>query len=97
MRLLVNHQLMPFPVRPRSTSFQQSSSRRSQAIVVTVFFFSDVKKQRHKTGLEKYYQHSVSIENSVDLKVCFSLLTYKVNNLLALRSTNQITGISVPY
>ena len=32
-----------------------------------------VKNQKSKTDLEKCYQYSVSIEISVDLKVCFSL------------------------
>ena len=37
--------------------------------------FFDVKKQRPKTNLEMCYQYSVSIEVSLDLKVCFSLVT----------------------
>ena len=44
--------------------------------------------------LEKCYQFSVSIEISLNLKVCFSLETHKFNKLIALRSTNQITEIS---
>ena len=45
-------------------------------------------------NLEKSYQCSVNIEISLDLKVYFSLVTFKINNLIALRSTNQITEIS---
>ena len=56
--------------------------------------FFDVKKQRPKTDLEKCYQCSVSTENSLNLKVFFTLVTYKINNLIALRSTTQITEIS---
>ena len=58
--------------------------------------FFDVKKQRPKTNLEKFYQSSVNTEISLDLKVYFSLVTCKINNLIALRSTNQIIEISAP-
>ena len=58
--------------------------------------FFDAKKQRPKTDLQKCYQCSISLEISPDLKVFFSLVTYKINNLIALRSTNQITKISAP-
>ena len=58
--------------------------------------FFDVKKQRPKTNLEKFYQISVNTEISLDLKVYFSLVTCKINNLIALRSTNQIIEISAP-
>ena len=56
--------------------------------------FFDVKKQRPTMNLEKCYQCSVNIEISLDLKVYFSLVTCKINNLITLRSTNQITEIS---
>ena len=57
--------------------------------------FFGVKKQRPKKDLESCYQCSVSIEISLDPKVCFSLATYKINNLIALRSSNQINEISL--
>ena len=44
-------------------------------------------------NLEKNYQCSVNIEISLDLKVYFSLVTYKINNLIALRLSNQTTEI----
>ena len=56
--------------------------------------FFDVKKQRPTMNLEKCYQCSVNIEISLDLKVYFSQVTCKINNLIALRSTNQIIEIS---
>ena len=59
------------------------------------FFY--VKKQRPKTNLEKCYQSSVNIEISLDVKVCFSLVKYKINDLIALRSTSHITEISAPW
>ena len=58
--------------------------------------FFDVKKQRPTMNLEKCYQYSVNIEISLDLKVYFSLVTCKINNLIALRSTSHITKISAP-
>ena len=58
--------------------------------------FFDVKKQRPTMNLEKCYQYSAKIEISLDLKVYFSLVTCKINNLIALRSTNQIIEISAP-
>ena len=48
-------------------------------------------------NLEKCYQCSVEIEISLDLKVYFSQVACKINNLIALRSTNQITEISTPW
>ena len=63
----------------------------------TVFSsFFEVKKQRPTMNLEKCYEYSANIETSLDLKVYFSLVTCKINNLIALRPTNQITEISVP-
>ena len=48
-------------------------------------------------NLEKCYQCSVNIEISLDLKVYFSQVTCKINNLIALRSTNQIIEISARW
>ena len=47
-------------------------------------------------NLQNNYQCSVNIEISLNLKVYFSLVTFKINNLVALRLTNQITEISAP-
>ena len=59
--------------------------------------FFDIKKQRPTMNLEKCYHCSANIEISLDLKVYFSLVTCKINNLIALRSTNQITESSAPW
>ena len=40
--------------------------------------FFDIKKRRPKTDHEKYHQCSVTIEISLDVKVCFSLVTWKI-------------------
>ena len=64
----------------------------------TVFCsFFDIKKQKPKTNFEKCYQCSVNIEIFLDLKVYFSLVMSKIDNLIALRSTNQVTKISAPW
>ena len=57
--------------------------------------FLDVKEQRPTMNIEKCYQCSVNIEISLDLKVYFCLVSFKINNLIALRPTNQIIEISV--
>ena len=74
MRLLVNHQIIPIAMQPISISLEQICYKRSQGIAVTSLhglLFFNVKRQRPKTNLEKCYQCSVSIEISLDLKVCF--------------------------
>ena len=56
--------------------------------------FFEVKKQRHKIDFGKYYRRSVSIEVSLELKVCFPRVTWELNNEVALRSIKWITEIS---
>ena len=97
MRLLINHQLILILIQSKRISYLllKISKYRRNFTVLSSFF--DVKKQRPKTNLEKCYQGSVNIEIYLDLKVYFSLVTCKINNLIALRSTNQITEISAPW
>ena len=79
MRLLVNHQLIPIAVWPKSISYEQICYKISLGIAVTsvhCLLFSMSKKPKPKTNREKCYQRSVSIEICLDLKVCFSLLAY---------------------
>ena len=47
--------------------------------------------------LKKNYQFNVSIEISLDLELSFSLVTYQVDNVVALCSTNQIAEISAQW
>ena len=47
-------------------------------------------------NLEKCYQCSGNIEIALDLKVYLFQVTCKINNLIALPLTNQITEISAP-
>ena len=63
---------------------------------IALFSFFDVKKQIPTMNLEKCYQCSANIEFSLDVKDYFSLVTCKINNLIAFRSTNQFTGVSAP-
>ena len=79
MQLLVNHQLIPVVIHPKIISFEQICCKRSQDIAVTslhCLLFS-TSKSKTKTNLEKCYQCSVSIEISLNLKVCFFLVTYE--------------------
>ena len=61
-----------------------------------IVLFPTPKSKDLKIDLGECYQFIVSIEISLDLKVYFSLVTYKINKLTALHSTNQITEISKP-
>ena len=68
MRLLLNHQ-----------RYSQKASHLNKSVIKDLKVLSpfyDVKKQRPKMILEKCDQRSVSIEIPLDLKVCFSLVTY---------------------
>ena len=97
--LLVNHKLIPIPMQSKRFSLKQSCYERSKVIVVTsvycLLFSTSINKDLTKMDLEKCYQFSLSIEVSLDLKVCFILVTYK--DLIALRLTNQVTETSAPY
>ena len=95
MLLLVNHQFIPISIRPKSiSSIEQSCHRRSQAIVVTSLYCLLFLTPKNKDL--KRIPKSAIIKISLDLKVFFSLATHKINNLIALRSTNQINEISAP-
>ena len=77
--LLVNYQLISIAIQPKNILLEQICYKRSQDIAVTsllCLLFSDIKKQRPKTNLKKCYQCSVIIEIFLDIKVCFSLVTY---------------------
>ena len=87
---IVNNPLVLIEIQPKGISLEQIYYKRSQGIAVTslhCLFFFEAKKQRPKTNLEKCYPWSstkdshvlpinVSIEISLDHKVCFSLVTY---------------------
>ena len=97
MRLRVNIQFLPFPVRSKSISSEQICYKISPSIAVKsqyCLLFSTSKKRRPKTKLERCYQCSVSIQIFLDFKVCFCLITCKVNRLIVLRSTSHFTEIS---
>ena len=52
--------------------------------------FFNVKKQKPEPYLESYYQGSVGIEISLDLKVCVSVVRYKINNLNFIRPIGSL-------
>ena len=47
--LMVNHQLIPFPIRTKSTSLEQSCFDRSKSIVVTSLYCLFFRYQKTKT------------------------------------------------
>ena len=100
MRLLANHQPFPLQIRPKSISFEKSCYERSEVIVVTslycLLFSTSIKKDLKRISISAS-NVTIRFEISLDLKVCSSLVTYKINNLIALRSTNRITEISAPW
>ena len=97
MRLLANHQPFPLQIRPKSISFEKSCYERSEVIVVTslycLLFSTSIKKDLKRISISAS-NVTIRFEISLDLKVCSSLVTYKINNLIALRSANRITEIS---
>ena len=100
MRLLANHQPFPLQIPPKSISFEKSCYERSEVIVVTslycLLFSTSIKKDLKRISISAS-NVTIRFEISLDLKVCSSLVTYKINNLIALRSTNRITEISAPW
>ena len=97
MRLLANHQPFPLQITPKSISFEKSCYERSEVIVVTslycLLFSTSIKKDLKRISISAS-NVTIRFEISLDLKVCSSLVTYKINNLIALRSANRITEIS---
>ena len=77
MQLLVNHQLTPIAIQPKSISLEQICYKRSQGIVVTsqhcLLFLTS--KNKHLNESRKVLPMQSKIEISLDLKVCFSLVT----------------------
>ena len=95
MRLLVNQQLVPFPMRSKSISLEQSCYEKSQATVVTSQYYLLFRRLKTKTkaDLEKCFPFSISIAICLNINFFFSQIIFNINNLIALRSTNQITEI----
>ena len=75
MELLVNYQVTPIAILPKSISLEQICYKRSQGIAVTslhCFLFIDVKKQRPKTNLEKCYHVVLAWKLLLTTKIVFS-------------------------
>ena len=97
MQLMVNINLFQSRYSLKASLLSKSVTKDLNVLpyfTVLSSFFDE--KQKPAMNREKCYQCSVNIEISLDLKVCYSLVTYKINNLIALRSTNHITEISEP-
>ena len=99
MRLLVNRRLLVnHHTQYRLKAFLlcktigEISNYCRNSTVLSPFFH--IKKQRPKMDHEISYQFSAGTKTSLELKICFSLITYGIKNLIPLRSTIQITGTS---
>ena len=79
---------------PQNIPFEQSCYERFQAIDVTstvLSSFFNVKTQRPKTDRKKCYKCNASIEFFLDVKVCFSPVTWKLMiKLHSLRSVRSL-------
>ena len=89
MRWLVNHQLTPIQIQPKSKSLLSKSVIKDLNVLPLYCLPFSTSKNKDLQQISK----SAYIEISLDLKVYFSLVTCKINNLIALRSTNQTTKI----
>ena len=93
MRWLVNHQLTPIQIQPKSKSLLSKSVTKDLNVLPLYCLPFSTSKNKDLQQISK----SAYIEISLDLKVYFSLVTCKINNLIALRSTNQTTKIFAPW
>ena len=84
MRLLVNYQLIPIAMQPKRISLEQICYKRSQCIAVTslhcLFFSTSINKELKRIS-KSATNVVLSIESSLDLKVCFSLVTYRITEI----------------
>ena len=81
-------------------SFEQICYKRSQGIDVTslhCLLFSTLKNKDVKRISKSATTVVLALKFLWTLKLVFPLQRIKINNLIALRSTNQITEISVPW
>ena len=95
MQLLVNINLFQSRYSLKASLLSKSVTKDLNVLpyfTVLSSFFDE--KQKPTMNFEKCYQCSVNIEISLDLKVSFSLVMCKSNNLIALCSTSQIIEIS---
>ena len=98
MQLLVKHQLIPITMQPKSISLEQICYKRSQGTAVASLhcLLSLTSKNKDlRTNLEKG-NLVLLFEFLWTSKFIFFFFFIKINNLITLRSTNQITEISAP-
>ena len=76
MRLLVNHQLIPIAIQPKSISPEQICYNRSQGIAVTSLHFLLFSTSKNK-DIKRISESATNLCNiEISLKICFSLVTY---------------------
>ena len=100
MRLLVNHQFIPMAIQPKNISFEQICYTRFQCITTTslhCLLFWTSKNKDLKPISKSATNVVLQLKFLGTSNVCFTLVAIKITNLIALRSTNQMTEISAPW
>ena len=100
IRLLVDHQLISIAIQPRSISLQHICYSRCQVIAVTSLYCLLFWTSKNK-DLKQISKSAANVVLALKFlwtsKFVFPLWRTKINNLIALRTTNQITEISAPW
>ena len=97
MRLLVNHQLIPVAIEPKSISLEQIYYKRSQGIATTslhCLLFSTSKNKEQKRIWKSATNVMEALKFILASKFVFPSNVSEINNLITLRSTNEIIEIS---
>ena len=100
MQLLVKHQVILIAIQPKSISLKQIYYKRSQGVAVISLhslLFSMSKNKDLKPISKSATNVVLQLKFLWTSNVCFTLVTIKITNLIALRSTNQMTEISAPW
>ena len=102
MRFLVHHRLIPFAIQPKSISPEQICYKKSQDIILSslrclLFSTSKNKSRKYLKRISKSATYVVlALKSLWTSKFVFPWWRIEIYNLIALRSTNQITEISEP-
>ena len=100
MRLLVDHQLIPIVIQTKSISIEQICYKRFQGIALTslqCFLFSTPKNKDLKRISKSATNVVLALKFLWTSNFAFPFWRIKINNLIALRSTNHFTEISAPW
>ena len=100
MQFLVNHQLFPIVMQPKSTSIEQIYHKGFQGNGVTSLHCLLLSTSKNK-DLKKISKSAANVVLAFKFfwtaQFAFPLWHIKINNLIALRSANHFTEISAPW